>query len=258
VPAVSPDGRTLVFVSDSGGHSNLWLADADGSGATQITFERDPAVSVGVPLWMPSGDRILFVRGRDGRLDVCAVAPDGSGFTTVVEQAFSPCPSPDGRWLYFSRPDVRLGKIDMATGSVETVRPNATGAASGGGTLYFTQTTDPALASRSDNEVCRATPEDGEAEPLARVAASRVPLAPRLWIHSTLSPDGQWLAAPLLDSTTANLWLIPTAGGPMRAVTDFGERAVFMARAVSWPRTAAASSPPSAKSMPTSSAWTGC
>ena len=39
---------------------------------------------------------------------------------------------------------------------------------------------------------------------------------------------------PLLDSTTANLWMVSTADGAMRAVTDFGDRAVFIARSVSW------------------------
>jgi len=115
------------------------------------------------------------------------------------------------------------------------VRANATGGAGGGAEpLYFTRTVEPLLASRSDNEVCRALVDDGPAEPLARVPAARVPLAPRLWIHAVLSPDRRWLATPILDSTTANLWLIPTDGSPMRAVTDFGERSVFMARSTSW------------------------
>jgi Tol biopolymer transport system component len=211
------------------------VSDVNGSDATQVTFERDPAVTVAAPVWMPDGGRILFVRGDEGTLDVCAIAPDGSGFTPIVRQAFSPCPSHDGRWLYFSRPGVRLEKLEFATGAIVAVRDNATGPSGGGGrTLYFTRTTDPALGTRSGNEVCRADVDDGPADALARIPAARVPLSPRLWVHSALSPDGRWLAAPLLDSTTANLWLIPTGGGPMRAVTDFGERSVFMARSVSW------------------------
>ena len=60
------------------------------------------------------------------------------------------------------------------------------------------------------------------------------PLVPRLHLHTSLSPDGRWLAAPLIDGTTANLWLIPTDGAPMRPVTDFGERSVSIVRHVSW------------------------
>ena len=32
-PSVSPDEKELVYLSDSGGHSNLWVVGTDGSGA---------------------------------------------------------------------------------------------------------------------------------------------------------------------------------------------------------------------------------
>jgi Tol biopolymer transport system component len=69
---------------------------------------------------------------------------------------------------------------------------------------------------------------------LARVASGRVPLNPRLRLQCRLSPDGRWLATPLVDGHTVNLWLIPTDGGPMRAVTDFGQRSVLIVRSVAW------------------------
>ncbi len=42
--------------------------------------------------------------------------------------------------------------------------------------------------------------------------------------------------APLVsrDGATTNVWLVPTSGGPMRAVTDFGDRSVFIALWISW------------------------
>src|SRR6202011_1961379 len=57
-PSLSPDGKELVYLSDSGGHGNLWVARVDGSGIRQITFERDPAIAVGVPVWSPAGNQI--------------------------------------------------------------------------------------------------------------------------------------------------------------------------------------------------------
>ena len=42
VPSVSPDEREVVFVSDTGGYSNLWIAATDGTGMRPITFETDP------------------------------------------------------------------------------------------------------------------------------------------------------------------------------------------------------------------------
>ena len=39
---------------------------------------------------------------------------------------------------------------------------------------------------------------------------------------------------PLMDGATSNIWVQPTGGEAMRAVTDFGARSVTIARRVSW------------------------
>src|SRR5262249_60483012 len=77
-----------------------------------------------------------------------------------------------------------------------------------------------------------ATPEPGPRRPLARVAPSRVPS----WqiVTPALSPEGRWLALPLPDGFTTNIWTLAPADGRWRQVTDFGDRAVFMARRLSW------------------------
>jgi hypothetical protein len=38
----------------------------------------------------------------------------------------------------------------------------------------------------------------------------------------------------LAESYTTNLYLLPTGGGPLRQVTDFGKTATEIARRVSW------------------------
>jgi len=107
-----------------------------------------------------------------------------------------------------------------------------TGPAAGDGVLYFSEHTD-AGGGLWDWNVCRAEPEDGPAEILARIPGSRLPIAPVLAL-CILSPDGKWLAIPLLDGGTCNVWLIPTSGGPMIPVTDFAGRPTIIARQVSW------------------------
>jgi Tol biopolymer transport system component len=237
VPSLSPDGREMVYVSDNGGHSNLWLAAADGSCPQQISFERDPAVTVALPMWAPAGDGILFVRAREAHVDLCLVNRDGSGLRLLLPDAFAPSWSGDGRSVYFSRPPGRIERLELATDAVVPVRSDramAPAVSREGGVLFFTRPPEQLLGLGGESEVCRAAPEDGPAEVLARVASRRVPLAERLHLHVNLSPDGRWLACPLLDSTTANIWLIPADGGPMRAVTDFGGQSVFIARWISW------------------------
>jgi Tol biopolymer transport system component len=187
-------------------------------------------------MWAPAGDRILFVRGRKAHIDLCLVNRDGSGLRSLLSDAFGPCWSGDGRSVYFSRTG-RIERLDLATGSVVPVRSDramAPAVSREGGVLFFTRPPEQLLGLGGESEVCRAAPEDGPAEVLARVASWRVPLAEVLHLHVNLSPDGRWLACPLLDSTTANIWLIPADGGPMRAVTDFGGQSVFIARWISW------------------------
>jgi len=237
VPSVSGDGREMVYVSDNGGHSNLWVAATDGTSARQLTFENAPGVVVGVPTWAPVGERILFVRGHDARLDICLINADGTGLTTVLTDAFAPCWSGDGQSIYCSRASRRIERVELSTGAIVPVRSDRATCPSApreGGALFFTRLSESYRGAHGDAEVCRAIPEDGPAEVLARVATARILLSPVLYLHICSSPDGRWLAAPLLDSTTTNIWVIPAEGGPMRAVTDFGERSVFIGRAVSW------------------------
>ena len=81
----------------------IWVADADGANARQITS--NGAANFG-PFWHPSGEKILFASnvhdptGRD--FDLYMINLDGSGFERVTFTAdFDGFPvfSPDGRWL---------------------------------------------------------------------------------------------------------------------------------------------------------------
>jgi Tol biopolymer transport system component len=51
-----------------------------------------------------------------------------------------------------------------------------------------------------------------------------------------LSPDDRWLAMPLRDCGTTNIWAFATNGGAARQLTDFGQRPTLIARQVSWSR----------------------
>jgi Tol biopolymer transport system component len=53
-------------------------------------------------------------------------------------------------------------------------------------------------------------------------------------INPSLSPDGEWLAMPLTDGVTTNIWGLSTRTAQWRQLTDFGDRPTFIARRVSW------------------------
>jgi hypothetical protein len=119
-------------------------------------------------------------------------------------------------------------KVSVEGGDRVEVRCDATlpMVSSDGGTLYYS----PRRAEHS-NEVFKASPPEGEGVRVQGYAASRIPWYPT---GNTLSPDDRWIAMPLKDGTTTNVWTMPTDGSPMRQVTDFGRRAILIARSVSW------------------------
>ena len=241
-PTASPDGKEVAFLSDSGGHANLWVVNTESGGRRQITNERDPNVALGVPVWSPVGHAIAFVssRGNQGlTFGVWLVDSDGSNLRNVANPGLGPAWSPDGRWVYYSTRGgaaataVVLKKVPVDGGTAVTVTTERLRNVIGldGTSLYY-------LFERSlvdgmpEFDIRVATPENGPFRVLARIPGSRVPI----WqiVNPSLSPDGKWLAQALTDRFTTNLWALSTTTGEWRQITDFGERATFIVRRVSW------------------------
>ena len=101
----SPDGTRIVFCSDRSGHGELWVANRDGSRATQLThFEGGGRV--GSPSWSADGKRIAFDATLTGTSswNIHVVPADGGPVvarTAGDSNNIRPSWSPDGRWIYF-------------------------------------------------------------------------------------------------------------------------------------------------------------
>jgi Tol biopolymer transport system component len=117
-PHYSPDGRTIAFVSDRTQSDNLWVMNADGTGARALTRENDQKFQS--PTFTPDGKYIVASKGNDlymyyvnggtGGLrltgDTTAgrgAAPAGGGRGGNTANVFlGPAVSRDGRFIYFA------------------------------------------------------------------------------------------------------------------------------------------------------------
>ena len=238
-PSVNASDREMAYLSDSGGHGNIWILDMQTGKSRQITFEQDPRLALGVPVWSPDGAHIAYVmRSRTGwNVDQWVVNPDGSNVRKVSVGGGWAAWSPDSKWLYYAPPKNTEGAFDIKKASSDggpeiDVRKDAQRpAVAADGTFYYAVELAN-VNGTADLEIFKAHPENGPANTLQRISGARLPS----WImpQPILSPDGNWLAMPLADGPTCNIWVQPTSGGPMRRITDFGRQATFITRRVSW------------------------
>jgi len=243
-PTLDPADRELAYLSDSGGHGNLWVLPLGGGEPRQITFERATNVVVGVPIWSPDGNLIAYATGRlsaDVRgVGYWLIRPDGSGLHFLIKMSWASW-SGDSKWVYYSEAtpllpngSFRLMKIPAGGGTPVVVRTdNARGPAvapDGSGLYYVVPLQN--LNGSLDYELRVARPEDGPSTLLARISGERVPL----WqgLHPVISRDGRWLVMPLDDNKGTNIWVASTSDGKLRRITDFGSRRTFIARRISW------------------------
>ena len=178
-----------------------------------------------------------FHSHAEGKTSEWLVNADATGLRELVPQGVAATWSGDGQWVYYSvlkKDTFCLEKIPVEGGAPLSVRCDgaiAAAVSTDNSTLYYT---NPGSGSEGElNLLLRARPESGAPEIVARVAGLRVPLKSTMF-NPVLSPDGKWLAIPLIDGATANIWAIPASGGAMHPLTDFGQRSVIIARRVSW------------------------
>lgn len=102
VAALSPDGQRVAFASDRSGEYEMWVANADGSSAMQLTtMEANP----GFGRWSPDGKTIAFHSNPEGQAEIFVVPSGGGRVRNVTNHASTdnfPSFSRDGRWIYFS------------------------------------------------------------------------------------------------------------------------------------------------------------
>lgn len=134
-PAVSPDGKTVVFtvqeysIEKNKGTSSLWLVDVAGGAPRRLTSAQ---VSDSAPVWSPDGKSIAFVskRGEDENTSLYLIRVDGGEPEKLLELptgVASPKWMPDGSGVIVATtviPELAgsLSKSDLAAMKKELKR----------------------------------------------------------------------------------------------------------------------------------------
>lgn len=97
-PQWSPDGAKIAFISDRSGLKNVWVMDADGDNAHQITW----LTHAGGPHWSPDGARIAFASDDQGTgfTSLWLVGADGSYPHVLWRPAEAQTDAWPGAWSY--------------------------------------------------------------------------------------------------------------------------------------------------------------
>jgi imidazolonepropionase-like amidohydrolase/Tol biopolymer transport system component len=110
-PRFSPDGSQILFTSDAGGGDNIWVMNADGSDAQQLTKEDFQLLNNAV--WMPDGKYFIarkhFTSSRSlGAGEMWMYHKTGGSGIQLTERkndqqdVNEPSVSPDGQYVYYS------------------------------------------------------------------------------------------------------------------------------------------------------------
>jgi imidazolonepropionase-like amidohydrolase/Tol biopolymer transport system component len=191
-PRFSPDGSKISFTSDAGGGDNIWVMNADGSDAKQITDESFRLLNNAA--WTPDGNYLIARKHYTSTRSLGAGElwmyhkTGGSGIQLVEkpneqQDLGQPYLSPDGRYVYYS----------------EAVYPGG----------YFQYNKDP------NNQIYAINRYDRETGEIDRITGGSGGA-----ISPTISPDGSKLAFIRRVRTKSVLFLRDMESGVERPVYD--------------------------------------
>lgn len=126
-PSFSHDGKRIAFASNRSGNMEVWVANADGSGARNLTRS---GASETAPCWSPTDQQIAFTSNRGGTPQIYVM--DGEGLsverlTKVSNYNDAPAWNPSKLYTeiaYTSRLDggrFQIAVVDVARGEVRQI-----------------------------------------------------------------------------------------------------------------------------------------
>ena len=133
-PRFSPDGKSIIFISDRSGAENVWIMNGNTKDTMALTEEQNQ--NFPSACFTPDGEYIIYSKGRRN-IKLFMIHKKGGSGTALIDQPsylkiIDPTVSPDGKFVYFSvrnyawnynamLPQYSVGKYDFKTGKMSTI-----------------------------------------------------------------------------------------------------------------------------------------
>ncbi len=200
-PAFSPDGKTLLFVSDRGEGSQLYLLPIGGGEAKQLTSF---PIGLGSPVWSPDGKWIAVQAdvypecGADGDCNkktggVVAAGPLKARMTDELLYRHWTTWR-DGRFTHVLLIDVGSGEVvrDLTPGQWDSPTFSVGG---GGGFVFSPDSRELCIVSNHDKDQARSTNSDLWLVPIEGGDGANITATNPGWDGNPVySPDGRYIA----------------------------------------------------------------